>query len=80
MTYHITFIRFVWKTTILLYVPGEIRMDPKTEVCLYPCGGAPFAPMARGGIRLAVWSTLDSCRQHFTHMLNGLVFFGFHAP
>jgi hypothetical protein len=61
MTYHITFkLSCVWKTTILLYVPGEGRMDPKTEVRLYPCGDAHFAPMARVGIRPAVWSTLDS--------------------
>jgi hypothetical protein len=23
---------------ILTYVPGEVRMDPKSEVCLYPWG------------------------------------------
>jgi hypothetical protein len=23
----------------LPYVSSEVRMDPKTEVCLYPCGG-----------------------------------------
>jgi hypothetical protein len=34
----------------LPYVPGELRMDPKTEVCLYPCGGAACAPMALVGI------------------------------
>jgi hypothetical protein len=34
----------------LPYVPGEVRMDPKTEISLYPCGGAACAPMAMGGI------------------------------
>jgi hypothetical protein len=32
---------------------GELHMDPKMEVCLYPWGGgggaAACAPMARGG-------------------------------
>jgi hypothetical protein len=32
------------------YVSGEVRMDLKTEVCLYPCGGAACAPTAMGGI------------------------------
>jgi hypothetical protein len=39
-----------WKNSILLHVPGEVHIDPKTEVCLYPCGGAACAPTAKGGI------------------------------
>jgi hypothetical protein len=36
--------------TFLPYVPGEVRMDPKTEVCLYPFGVAAGGPIAMGGI------------------------------
>jgi hypothetical protein len=25
---------------ILTYAPGELHMEPETEGCLYPCGGA----------------------------------------
>jgi hypothetical protein len=32
----------VWSRKIIIipYVPGELQMEPKTEGCLYPCGGA----------------------------------------
>jgi hypothetical protein len=26
--------------SILPYAPGELQMEPETEGCLYPCGGA----------------------------------------
>lgn len=43
-THTFSYNKYIDTGSILPYASGEVRMDPRTEVCLYPCGSAACAP------------------------------------